>query len=457
MLKSVVSALIGVPLLLSCAKGDGTYAGKQADPRKGTQCSLCTVDPPHLQVDCAKEEEGTEFLPVTIWDFDQSIATNLYMYNDASGLFSSVNKSWEPETEAEDWCIGRTGNNVFHYQAGPFTNWGGAIGRHFKCLNGSTVHGGDKLGTSDLGNVGCGSDPDGLKACDREFASNVAATPGQQDLAWSVCPQRDKQVLESADREAGRAGQEEYLLGMALDLSEWDGISFWARRSSDSQAGIRVSIGDKFTDDDMSYLQYHVNPDDKRACERNIECGCNGNSPCYAKTVAEYLGQPPTGEPSMRCWDLPPALHRTSSMTDADMLLPPECGQSMCTNDATGSPRIFDALQHGDEQRRDTTCQQYRFNGGIEGLFCYKADGQRPQENSQLCGDHWAYPVYLSTEWQFYKVPFTSLLQQGWAKKFDKLDVSTATMIRFQWSTGWMDFWLDDVRVYRDKLNTAKR
>lgn len=453
MLKSVVSALIGVPLLLGCAKGGGTYAGKQADPRKGTQCSLCTVDPPHLQVDCAKEEEGTEFLPVTIWDFDQTIATNLYMYNDASGLFSSTGKSWEPDTDAEDWCTGRTGNKVFHYQAGPFTNWGGAIGRHFKCLNGSSVHGEDKLGASDLGSVGCGSSNDGLNAC---VVPAENATP-EEWLAWGVCPERDKQAMMTG--EAGLAGHEEYLLGMSLDLSEWDGISFWARRSSDSQAGIRVSIGDKFTDDDMSYLQYHVNPDDKRACERNVECGCNGNSPCYAKLVSEYLGTtPPAGEtPLMRCWDLPPALHRSSSMTDADPLLPPECGQGMCTTDESGTPRMFDALQHADMQRQGTTCQQYRFNGGIENLLCYKADGLQPQENSQLCGDHWTYPVYLSTEWQFYKVPFTSLLQQGWAKKFDKLDVSTATMIRFQWSTGWMDFWLDDVRVYRDKLNTAKR
>ena len=45
-----------------------------------------------------------------------------------------------------------------------------------------------------------------------------------------------------------------------MDVSEWEGISFWARRGPDSQAGFRVLVGDKNTDDDIAYLMYREDP-----------------------------------------------------------------------------------------------------------------------------------------------------------------------------------------------------
>jgi hypothetical protein len=465
--KSVISAFAAamclVPPVLGCQTGGGDFVGTEVDPRRGTQCGLCITDPPPAQVDCAKEEADTEFLPVTIWDFETrqtdmrpKLASNMYTYSDDSGLFAATQTSWEPLSTPEQRCLGGAADNhVFHYKAGPFLNWGGAVGRHFKCLNGSTHYGEPKVGSPDWGGtIGCGTaDMDDIKACVAPPAENPTR---EQRLAWSVCPRRDKEVIQAgSNSDPGMAGSEEYLLAMSLDLSKWDGISFWARRSSDSQPGIRVSIGDRFTDDDISYMQYHVNPDDQRACERNVECGCNGNSECSLQKPSEYLGTeaPAMEDAEWRCWDLPPAFHNSDGTASTE-LLPPECGQQMCTN-SDGTPRIYDSLQQPDIQRAGTTCQAYTFRGGIEGSFCYSEDNP-PKENSELCGDHWTYPVYLSTEWKFYKVPFTSLLQQGWAKKFDKLDMSTATMIRFQWGTGWVDFWLDDVRVYRDKRNSEE-
>lgn len=88
--------------------------------------------------------------------------------------------------------------------------------------------------------------------------------------------------------------------------------------------------------------------------------------------------------------------------------------------------------------------------------LCYDPeDGPFPVERTQKCGDHWVHPIRLSTEWQFYKVPFTSLLQEGWAKESFKLDLTSAAVVRFTWSTGWHDFWVDDVRFYRNKHNTS--
>src|SRR5690606_41446453 len=78
----------------------------------------------------------------------------------------------------------------------------------------------------------------------------------QSVLARTACPQRDQAVIaDGSDSARGAAPpEEEFLLGMTLDLTEWDGISFWARRSSnDAQGGFRVVLGDKHTDDDLSY------------------------------------------------------------------------------------------------------------------------------------------------------------------------------------------------------------
>lgn len=59
--------------------------------------------------------------------------------------------------------------------------------------------------------------------------------------------------------------------------------------------------------------------------------------------------------------------------------------------------------------------------------------------------------VNLSTDWQLIKVPFASLLQQGWAKRSYQLDLSSITSVRLEWDRGWIDYWISDVRFYRTK------
>ncbi len=67
-----------------------------------------------------------------------------------------------------------------------------------------------------------------------------------------------------------------------IDISGWEGISFWARRGPDSQAGFRALVGDKYTDDDIAYIMYHDDPTQPRYCERVRECGCLNHKSCVA-------------------------------------------------------------------------------------------------------------------------------------------------------------------------------
>jgi hypothetical protein len=90
------------------------------------------------------------------------------------------------------------------------------------------------------------------------------------------------------------------------------------------------------------------------------------------------------------------------------------------------------------------------FRNGISSSYCFDpAQGETPADPTGQCGDHWTKTVNLSTDWQFYTVPFNEMLQQGWAKRFAAMDVTAVSVVRFTWDGGWIDFYVDDVRFYR--------
>jgi hypothetical protein len=105
-----------------------------------------------------------------------------------------------------------------------------------------------------------------------------------------------------------------------------------------------------------------------------------------------------------------------------------------------------------DTQYYGRTCEPFAFRGGIEGSFCYEPGvDPDPYESSETCGDHWTYPLHLTTEWKFYRIPFTRLVQQGWAKEQPKLELSAVSALRLTWDKGYVDHWIDDVSFYRRK------
>lgn len=439
---------------------------------------LDDVDPE--PVDCAAAEEGVEFYPIPIWDFNGTgsvgFASNAYSYADGSQDFlrSVTGRSEDYEIEwdgqavvaasdpANPWrrsfgfqpttrsgvarCIGEdpTTSKVFHLQGGPFRAWGGAVGRHLKCLN---------LAESILAQAGevtitwaeSGVAPVLQKGCDHTPAVTACSAP-VDSLEYTACPARDRVPLTEMPP------SERFMRNATLDLSQWDGISFWARRTNDSQPGIRVALGDKYTDDDLSYLQYHLNPNEERFCERNQECGCPGGRECINGACYDPRVEPELEEG---------AVSMLESRVDGSMI--PEldeenvhrytpCGQFMCERGFLA----FRGASDGSVPREDvafanTTCQPFTFRGGITDDYCYDpATDRLPHESSRLCGDHWLKPVHLSTKWQFFKVPFTDLLQQGWAKESFELDLTSAAVVRFIWGRGWVDMMLDDVRFYRN-------
>lgn len=439
-------------------------------------------------VDCAAAEEGVEFYPIPVWNFQRSTpgadaakASNLYMYADGSQEFIRSVTRKNPETGELDWyeqaaadapwrktfgfepdvrldvprCIGEdeTTRGVLHVQGGPFRAWGGAVGRHLKCINSApsgdaydssvfTITANESGMPDDL-NKGCGGGvvdaASSAKACNPPGANE---DPAVAEARLSACPARDRDG-------ATPPPNERFLADMTLDLTQWEGLSFWARRSNDGQPGIRIALGDKHTDDDLSYLQYHLNPGEPRYCERNQECGCPGGAECVEGYCYDPRVEPPPNRVAMDVTKY--GITYLAPEEETNHRYAP-CGQYMC---ARGFPAFRSS--GGDSPREDvafagTACQEFTFRGGITDEFCYDpASNRYPHENSQQCGDHWLKAVHLTTEWQFFKVPFTDLAQQGWAKEAYEIDLTTAAVIRFIWGRGWVDMMLDDVRFYRNK------
>jgi hypothetical protein len=283
-------------------------------------------------------------------------------------------------------AIDRCGSRyAMHIYGGPFRGWGGGVGIAMSHLHDAQI---------------C---PDGCP-------SNTAAVP----YAYAT-----------------------------LNFSKWDGISFWARRGPNGQSAIRLGIGDHHTDDDISFLMYNKDKTTPRFCERNLECGCTNRS----KTCSNYAGDSQGSLQGTYCWnpttDPPP----TATLSElGDHYSYPTCAKTKCNEPypAYASGIATDPAFEG------RPCTPYQFPNGAGASYCFDpATDPPPYDTNQTCGDHWVFPVALTTDWHLYVVPFTVLQQQGFGKKFTRPDLAVVSLLRFMWDVGWVDYWIDDVRLYR--------
>lgn len=351
----------------------------------------CVPDPPPPPVKCAEIESKYEFLSPAI------SASGLYTYDDYSAAHPVRQDPTMPRCITPDAPKGKM-ESVVRYFGGPYQSWGGGIGR--------SVH--DWIGGSPPRCTGPG-------------------TP-------APCESFDPALGESP--------------GRTVDLSQWDGVSLWARRGPESQAGFRVTVGDKTTDDDLNIDQStgtHDTTDDgideeQRWCKRVRRCDCSGPTPCS-------LYEDPSGTlTGYYCYDPryqdPPNAHGDY----------PRCGQTACD----------DLYEAGAVQGPDNSSADPRFNGractpfqlqsGYTRSFCFNP-GQDPDpaEASELCGDHFQTPVHLSTEWQFITVPFSGMRQQAFGKESPGLSTDQISVVRLTFEGGWIDYYIADMRFYRVK------
>lgn len=250
-------------------------------------------------------------------------------------------------------------------------------------------------------------------------------TPDEQ-----LCPDPDPLVaLEEAGIDTERPDGETFVqpqLKTFWDLSGFDGIAFWARRGPEGIGSLSVVIQDKHTSEDL-------NREINQFCRRVRDCNfdCLNRQPC---TPVE----PDNPDSIHRCFD--PDEGETPAGVDAALLdeLFPRCGPSACTY-----PSTFPDPDFGGKE-----CRPYVQDTHGAGEFCFDEDDPPPPDSPERCGDGYAYTVNLSTDWQFFLVPFSEMRQQGFGKPSPFMDLSTIRNIAFVVSTGWADAYLDDLTLY---------
>ena len=440
--------LAGLCTLAACTPTAGNQT-PDAAPNAGTTVTptgfcvrpaeVCTPDPGPAPVDCEtvkNAETGLEFFQQPIVDFEyqpggtttdvnqntinqDAIGQFMYSYTDATAQVyanrdgTQAQVGYQPIATTSNLCDPKMPdktNHVLHVSGGPYLGWGGGIGVALEHLN----------------------QDDGL------------CTTGHHDY----CPTSAEIATYST----------------TLDMSQWDGVAVWARRAPDSQTLLRVLVGNKYVDEDINYSQYkNGDPLSKHYCERTRECGCNNGKPC------NKWDQSVGGDGAYYCWD--PAVDSQPMTTSGSAIQATnKCYVSRCNDEYPAYPGSPDPQFVG------RPCTPYAFRSGAQGSYCWdpnpnnhyriidgarnvpRADGtpdplaipdSPPAESDQQCGDYWTFPLHLTTEWQLYLVPFTTMFQQGWAKRWSFFDTSSVSVVRLTWDKGWVDYWIDNLRFYR--------
>jgi hypothetical protein len=425
----------------------------------GRCVQTCSPDygPRSITLDeCERVEEGLEFFPAPVWDWEDGGRGDAYSYQDGTTEFLSTNTPTctvdvHAELGVETSCqsqytplaapVDRCGSTrALHLRGGPFREWGGGLGVRLDNLaNDAAV----AMGSTCPSIPPETPDPATPAFCP-EYIERIATAPG----SVYVKPATDtsEEVVTTFPMNAGA-----YYL-MQVDLREWEGISFWARRGPDSQAGIRMVLADLNMDDDASFLETQGGLEP--TCRRAKECDCRNHRKCTLWPSGEAEGRQWIGgnycaEPEL---DVSPF----SSMHPWNHELY-RCEESACDYRYAAYPNTPDAPFFTTERTADNyvgtaSCNTHTFDNDITRKGCFDAvKGPVPPESADRCGDPWIAPVRLNGDWSFYKVPFSDFRQEGYGMEFPAIKLDAVTMVRFTWNVGWIDYWIDDVRFYRKK------
>jgi hypothetical protein len=392
---------------------------------------VCAPDPGSVPVNCDAEEQGLEFAPFMLADYEAAVSKTVtvngqsgqtinytgarytYLYFDGTsrivpmgfsyfdGNRTVIPSGYEPPTQAMSRCGNDPNNHVFHLTGGPFLGWGGGTG----------------IGMMHL--------------------SQELPFQGRTGL----CPESDR---NNPDRPSycSPATFDTNVTFASINASDWEGVAVWARRGPDSQPLLRVLVGNKDTDDDIAYLMYDITaPNKPLYCQRVRDCSCTfqDNTCDFYATIPTNIPMPDVSlVPGYYCG--PPGSTPSSYDTGANY-----CNTTSC--DA-----VYSAYPNNgpDPQFFGKSCSAFTYRSGVTTSLCYDpGKDPPPAESDQQCGDHFTFPLHLTTDWHLYLVPFSQMYQQGFGKKASSFDLTTVSLVRLTWDAGFIDYYVDNLRFYR--------
>jgi hypothetical protein len=316
------------------------------------------------------------------------------------GVAGNVNAAFglPAANEGAPSCDGKPNQWSLHYRGGQFRNWGGGVSNVF----------------TDRSNA-MGDAP----ACTQDADICPPAPPTGATMDSAGLP------LAAYD---GGAYAESHTF---VDVSAYEGVSFWARRGPESEDRMIVTITDSFTSDRLARQN-------QKYCRRLAACytQCLNGSPCA-------LDDPTSPDAVYRCHDpatgpLPKnALDGNDALLD---LLYPRCGKSACT--------FRSSYPDFDFEGKD--CRPYTFPAAdISREYCFNAEDLPPPDRDEQCLDGWATTVQLTLDWQFHTVRFADMQQGGFGKKAPYFNLKAVDTIAFSFIVGWADVYIDNVSFYR--------
>ena len=286
---------------------------------------------------------------------------------------------------------------------------------------------------------------------------DVAGKPSLCHAAPKALPGETTPTQDSAGfplvptKSITKAG-EPYELGALhtyLDVSGYEGVSFWARRGPDSMGTLLITIADKYTSDDM-------NRQNETFCRRIFGCysQCQNGEPCTASTTGETDA---AGSPVYRCYDLkkgaiPGPNGGVGASSDLVDEAYPRCNpEDPATHTHTKGSACTFRSTYPDADFEGKECRPWTFTSGESGEYCFNADDPPPPSRQERCNDGFTSMLQLTEDWQFYTVPFSDMRQGGYGKVAPEFDLTSVYSVTLGWGPGNMDIYLDNVSLYKTR------
>jgi hypothetical protein len=291
------------------------------------------------------------------------------------------------------------------------------------------------------------------------------------------------------------AGQQSRL---GMDVSDYEGISFWARRSPGGQSTLRIAVNDENTAQGLAlevernnYLAREEDPTaaiEEPNCKRVQDCcrHCNEverDAPVLAgativgtrKVTEKRCWLPgerkppelqevdgviqfksyPEGLPET-AWAPPGAYHPTMENTyraaydDWERFAKLCCPPTMEDDEVRAS--YGDTMTKlGDPQFGGRGCNPYVFQFDYSsGYFCWDpGNPPLPERNENRCDDGFESNLVVDTEWRFYKIPWSELRRFTPNRK--PVDTTGIFSVALFFGQGYLDTYVDDIGFYRKR------
>jgi hypothetical protein len=386
-------------------------------------------------------------------DYESGLASQTYTYNDTTcEVLPVANKDWQPGSTPipTNWMSATSGAPNAPVQGG--NRCGSLRAMH---LAGTYTNYGAGLGTL-------------------IYNHNLSLNPDQTNM--QVPMSTFHVYFEGQPTADVPDGDSSFVSGLqSSDLSQWDGITFWARRGPYGEPGFRPGLLDRTTADDFN----KQSPPGVAAC-RSIYtvCSCLNGKPCTPWDPAKDPGPDPATIPltgcysgfaaeapdvaGTYCWD--PKVDRWPSNDPAI-----RCGQTACNYrvDTPIPTMIFNPVNKDRAVlwKKDIgqgpgvgtmTCspEPYVFHDSTQpaAQFCYTPGVDAdPPEKMDRCQDSWLGSQPVDMDWKQYMIPFANLRQGTVDQRSPGIDLTFVEALIFAFPGGNLDVWIDDVGFYRQK------